>query len=293
MIWFNGFPFLDNKEEHSFGVPVSAAMTSFVMTLPATGATLSDIERLLASSPYQGFPIVATDALRDRSNILVGYIGRTELRYVLDRAQANPSIPPDAACTFVRPETTSTTTMTPPASAVPPTPITPAIRIAYDALTRAATVDLSRFVDPTPLAVHPRLPLETAMELFKKMGPRVILVEHHGRLAGLVTVKDCLKYQFTAEPHDSPRDAAAGQERLWRAMRVVAAWVARRLERLSSGRIRLRDDDSRGGERRGAASAASRNGDAAIAAAVGDEGSNVELEARSPQQGPARGNRRT
>ncbi|CAJ2508425.1 Uu.00g134510.m01.CDS01, partial [Anthostomella pinea] len=28
MIWFSGFPFLDNKEEHSFGVPVSAVMTN-------------------------------------------------------------------------------------------------------------------------------------------------------------------------------------------------------------------------------------------------------------------------
>ena len=37
------------------------------------------------------------------------------------------------------------------------------------------------------------------MELFKKMGPRVILVEHHGRFEGLVTIKDCLKYQFKAE----------------------------------------------------------------------------------------------
>jgi chloride channel 3/4/5 len=35
MIWFNGFPFLDNKEEHSFGVPVSRVMTGNMKVLPA------------------------------------------------------------------------------------------------------------------------------------------------------------------------------------------------------------------------------------------------------------------
>ena len=35
------------------------------------------------------------------------------------------------------------------------------------------------------------------MQLFKRMGPRVILVEDHGALRGLVTVKDVLKYTLT------------------------------------------------------------------------------------------------
>lgn len=237
MIWFNGFPFLDNKEEHSFGVSVSAAMTSFVMTLPSTGATLSDLERILASSPYQGFPILETDTVQNRSNILVGYIGRTELRYVLDRVKHNAPVNASAVCSFTRGEVSSAN----PVSAAPATPITPAIPIAYDSLTRTRIIDLSRFVDFTPLTVHPSLPLETAMELFKKMGPRVILVEHHGRLAGLVTVKDCLKYQFTAEAgHESPRDASAGQERVWNVMQDVARWISERLETLTAGRIKLR-----------------------------------------------------
>jgi chloride channel 3/4/5 len=41
------------------------------------------------------------------------------------------------------------------------------------------------------------------MRLFKRMGPRVILVEHRGRLVGLVTVKDVLKYIAT-ERHYTP-----------------------------------------------------------------------------------------
>ena len=47
------------------------------------------------------------------------------------------------------------------------------------------------------------------MEVFKKMGPRVILVEHRGRLMGLVTVKDCLKYQFKVEAQENAIAAGA------------------------------------------------------------------------------------
>lgn len=53
------------------------------------------------------------------------------------------------------------------------------------------------WVNQTPLTVSPQLPLEIVMQLFKRMGPRVILVEDHGVLCGLVTVKDVLKYTLT------------------------------------------------------------------------------------------------
>jgi chloride channel 3/4/5 len=45
------------------------------------------------------------------------------------------------------------------------------------------------------------------MELFKKMGPRVILVEQRGKLMGLVTVKDCLRYQFKVEAQENATTA--------------------------------------------------------------------------------------
>ena len=132
-------------------------------------------------------------------------------------------------------------------SAVTPSATTPSV--SFDDMADAAnasSVDFSKFVDPTPLAVHPRLPLETVMELFKKLGPRVVLVEHRGRLTGLVTVKDCLKYQLHAEAHENPRDDAGvkdKQERLWVAMKRVSAWLGNRLGRLSGGRLRLGHND--------------------------------------------------
>jgi chloride channel 3/4/5 len=236
MIWFNGMPFLNNKEDHTFGVPVSQSMTANPTCLPATGLRLTEVEAILSDSQYQGFPIV--DDME--SKILLGFIGRTELQYALDRAKRDSLVSSRARCTFALDGNVGR-------SAVTPSATTPSVSFddAADAA-NASSVDFSKFVDPTPLAVHPRLPLETVMELFKKLGPRVVLVEHRGRLTGLVTVKDCLKYQLHAEAHENPRDDAAvkdKQERLWVAMKKVSVWLGNRLGRLSGGRLRLDHND--------------------------------------------------
>ena len=230
MIWFNGFPFLDNKEEHTFGVPVSQVMTSEVTSLPSTGLNLRSLESLMSQNKYQGFPIIENFTTK----ALIGYIGRTELQYAINRAKKEGFISPNAKCFFTQPDSTAVQT---PSTVAPP--------VTFDAIestTGQQSVDFSRFIDPTPLAVHPRLPLETVMELFKKMGPRVILVDYRGRLAGLVTVKDCLKFQFKVEAHDTTRDASMldeRQERLWGIMNRVADWIADNVNGLSGGRIKL------------------------------------------------------
>ena len=69
------------------------------------------------------------------------------------------------------------------------------------------------------------------MEMFKKLGPRVILVELRGKVCGLITVKDVLKYQFKVENEEHPRveRASAAEERLWgiiesSGLAVVGIW---------------------------------------------------------------------
>lgn len=230
MIWFNGFPFLDNKEEHTFGVPVSQTMTADPTVLPASGLTLSQVERIYAETKYQGFPIVEDV----ESRVLVGYIGRTELRYAIDRAKRQQPVSASAKCHFTPQEGARTATT--PSAAVP--------AITFDDMPMtggAMNLDFSKFVDPTPLSVHPRLPLETVMEFFKKLGPRVILVEHRGRLTGLVTVKDCLKYQFHVEAHENPRDDSdqqKTQEKLWEYIKIAAVWTGSKMS-WASGKVGL------------------------------------------------------
>jgi chloride channel 3/4/5 len=233
MIWFNGMPFLDNKEDHTFGVPVSTAMTSELKALPIAGLDIRDMERLLDDTTFSGYPVVEDT----QSMMLVGYAGRTELRYALDRARRDQMATPRTKCFF-----------TPVAGNIPITPSTPnpAVHVDYlSASTGQSGVDLSKFVDSTPITVHPHLALETVMELFKKLGPRVILVEYRGRLTGLITVKDCLKYQFQAEAHENPKDDSAlreAQDRLWNSIRKTAGWISGRflfLRRHNDSHVRL------------------------------------------------------
>lgn len=273
-IWFNGFPFLDNKEEHIFGVPVSQVMTTTVTSLPSSGLDLRDVEKTMTENIYQGYPIVESR----QSKTLVGYIGRTELRYAIDRAKRDQMVPQNAKCYFMPPTVRPATT---------PSATLPAVTFDTIAATSAQmTVDFSRFIDPTPLSVHPRLPLETVMEVFKKMGPRVILIEYRGRLTGLVTVKDCLKYQFKVEAHENPRDEGAvqeAQERLWGWMSGVGGWVQAKISGVSRGRLRLGDGNFGSGGSSSAVSPSSpgsRDGVLGGLDASEDEGPAVELEDR-------------
>ena len=55
-------------------------------------------------------------------------------------------------------------------------------------------LDLSRFMDCTPLGIQLKLPVELVIDLFTKLGPRCILVKENGRLHGIITKKDVLKH---------------------------------------------------------------------------------------------------
>ncbi|KIX08449.1 uncharacterized protein Z518_03105 [Rhinocladiella mackenziei CBS 650.93] len=225
MIWFSGFPFLDNKEEHTFGVPVSQVMTGNISMLPSTGMEVKAVQKLLTDTTYSGFPIVEN---KD-SKILIGYIGRTELQFAIDRAKKHGMLAADAKCIFTVEREDDTETSAPPSPAV-----------TFDSMA-LQSVDFSSFVDSTPITVHPRLPLETVMELFKKMGPRVILVDHHGRLEGLVTVKDCLKYQFKVEAqehHPTLRDYPQ-HETFVDILGRIGEYFTDKINRLSRGKLRL------------------------------------------------------
>ncbi|KAK5085290.1 glycerol ethanol, ferric requiring protein [Lithohypha guttulata] len=232
MIQFNGYPFLDNKEEHNFGVPASQVMTSSTTSLPASGLEVKAAQKLLDDTNYSGFPIVEDV----ESKILVGYIGRAELQYALDKARKQGMLAPDSKCSFVRSSVDDTES-----------PVSARDRTAFNGIARQ-NIDLTSYVDNAPITVHPRLPLETTMELFMKMGPRIILVEHHGRLEGLITVKDCLRYQVRVEAlehggHNDTSPSVASteqrQEVIWNTLRGIGQWFADGLNNLSRGRLKL------------------------------------------------------
>lgn len=240
MIWFSGFPFLDNKEEHVFNVPVSHAMTADPLSLPVSDFPVREAEHLLQDNKFQGFPIV-----EDRtSKTLVGYIGRTELRYAIERARGEGLLSPHAKCAFTKEALDALVARR---ATVPRNTLAASTFDTIQSDIGAEYVDFSRYVEHTPLTVHPRLPLETVMDIFKKMGPRVILIEHRGKLSGLVTVKDCLKYQFTVEAEEHVAAATNGpslalggesrqevplEERVWKSMQWIGEKLSRTKERV-------------------------------------------------------------
>lgn len=240
MIWFSGYPFLDNKEEHVFNVPVSQAMTSNPLSLPVSEFPVSEAERILRENKYQGFPIVENN----QTKTLVGYIGRTELRYAIDRARSEGFLSSvHVQCAFTREAADAAVARRAAAASASQqeqrrNQLVSEMDNDDDNIDTAGnnnnnTVDFSRYVDHTALTVSPGLALETVMEIFKKMGPRVILIEQRGQLTGLVTVKDCLKYQFTVEAQEGSGEVRGGttntntnlEDRIWGFMQ----WVGDRL----------------------------------------------------------------
>ncbi|KAJ1911354.1 glycerol ethanol, ferric requiring protein [Tieghemiomyces parasiticus] len=191
-----GLPFFD-KEEHLDDVPIGRVMVPDPVTLPARGLRLHVIQDLLDRTPYKGFPIVETVKATDSHphSVLRGYINRAELRYAIQKARDLHGLQDDAQCFFQA-------TLSPQLRAAA---LTPASGAGSDdgtisnhdgpaAYSTPSSLDFGQWVDRAPFTVDPRQPAETVMELFKKLGPRVILIESEGRLTGIVTRKDILRF---------------------------------------------------------------------------------------------------
>ncbi|KAL5523651.1 hypothetical protein ACEPAG_7824 [Sanghuangporus baumii] len=234
MIRFNGYPFLE-KDDHAFNAAVSSVMRRELHTLPATGLRVGDVEYRLQQTDVKGFPIVSAD---DRC-LLLGYIGRKELRYIVDRAKRSFGTTTDTPCSFYSMRTDHDR------DELATLAIDPAIASDDETFSRviyqhasAEKLELWPWVNRTPLTVSPQLPLEIVMQLFKRMGPRVVLVEQHGKLVGLVTVKDVLRFIATEHP-DSSWNSRIGLDDLleesWThsssALGAIVSWINRTFRR--------------------------------------------------------------
>lgn len=214
-IWFNGFPFIDTKEEHHFNAPVKQAMAKQLVSFKAQEMTLGEIESILESTEHQGFPIIDNY----ESKYLLGYIGRAEVKYVIkSKRSQNENIPPSTKCYFHSKGHRRVT------SQLNGEDITILSHEPNEG--EITSIDFEKFVNKTPITVRPMMPLETVMDLFSQLGPKVVLVDYKGKLCGLMTRKDILRYQFKVEHISSfPNYRAAAEEmdrKIWEAMQNVA-----------------------------------------------------------------------
>ncbi|KAJ1828774.1 glycerol ethanol, ferric requiring protein [Coemansia sp. RSA 2599] len=187
LILLNGLPFLDEGEieqinelsESAAHVSVAAIMRSVddVFALPAAGLTLGELTQVLGDSAREGirgFPVV--DNMHDMR--LIGYALRDSIVRALQAFRASHRSELDQSL--------------------------PVVFGAGSLEDRRSPINLTELVNQSPVTIRPQLSAETAIEIFCKLGPRVILVtgEDGGYLMGLLTRKDVLRQLRAAHRDD-------------------------------------------------------------------------------------------
>jgi chloride channel 3/4/5 len=64
-------------------------------------------------------------------------------------------------------------------------------------------IKLRKIVDLAPITITDQTPMETVVDMFRKLGLRQTLVTHNGRLLGIITKKDVLRH-IKHMDHDEP-----------------------------------------------------------------------------------------
>lgn len=190
-ISFQSYPYLDpNNSGEDLSplipdVPASQIMTrldSDLIVLTATGHTIASLTNLLESTTYRGFPVISDP----RSAILLGYISRAELSYILFSPHGRAHFPHQL-------------------------PAETEVFFSHQPLADpATTLDLRPWMDQTPLTLPGRSPLHLAVSYFQKLGVRYVLFAERGVLQGLLTRKDVWMVVNGAE--ERVRDSSVGED---------------------------------------------------------------------------------
>ncbi|KAJ2607070.1 glycerol ethanol, ferric requiring protein [Coemansia sp. RSA 1365] len=194
LILLNGIPFLDDdaadddaavvdeQDQRLLGFPVASLMRTYendMCVLPADGLSLDRLVQLIEKTPnIRGYPVVDNE----QDMRLVGYVLRSAIIRVLVANQLYSIV--------------DGTLQSGANASLPVIFGTVAANGATDGVT-LIPLDLTELVNTSPISVRPRTSAETTIEIFRKMGPRVILVtndEDGGQLVGLLTRKDVLRH---------------------------------------------------------------------------------------------------
>ncbi|KAJ3098681.1 glycerol ethanol, ferric requiring protein [Phlyctochytrium planicorne] len=168
-------PFLDGTEDMIVGSPAFELMTPVeeLTILREEGMPLSELEQVVMESDYKGYPIV--DNMQERS--FVGYVARSDLKMAIVHAKDQEAISDNTRVSF-RSHVSRRGRLQEDEEHLP----------EY----RDGVILLTSFVNLTPFSVHPNVQVELVMDMFKKLGPRYIMVLENDRLEGLITKKDLL-----------------------------------------------------------------------------------------------------
>ncbi|CAB3405309.1 unnamed protein product [Caenorhabditis bovis] len=184
-IELNGYPFLDSKGEYPYSTVASQAMRPSINRPPSDdmamsdlrelknelsvitehGMTLGDIESLLRQTDFNGYPVVVSQ----NSMHLVGFVTRRDIYLALHTARkTQPYVVTNSIAYF--------TDQIPEAQPGAPAPLR-----------------LRKILDMAPMTVTDQTPMETVIDMFRKLGLRQVLVTKNGKVLGIITKKDILQ----------------------------------------------------------------------------------------------------
>ncbi|CEF60820.1 Chloride channel-c [Strongyloides ratti] len=172
-IELNGYPFLDNKGEYPYSTIASQVMKpgsemNSLRVIPQDTMTVGDIENLLRETDFNGFPVV----VNEENLYLVGFVTRRDLQVALHEARKSmPYIVTNSIVIFSN------------------------ANIEFEQNSgEPALFKLRKIMDLAPMTVTSSTPMETVIDMFRKLGLRQVLVTRNGKILGIITKKDILHF---------------------------------------------------------------------------------------------------
>ncbi|XP_075587327.1 chloride channel protein 3 isoform X2 [Dermatophagoides farinae] len=181
-ISLNGYPFLDNKEEFPYTTTALDSMRPKLGDLPLAvltedTTTVGQVYQLLRSNNHTGFPVVVSE----QNKYLVGFVTRHDLNVALNQARKNEQVFEDSIVYFRNFTADEETRFK---------------QYRHDVRSSQssslAPLNFRRILDLAPITVTDQTPMETIIDMFRKLGLRQVLVTHNGILLGIITKKDIL-----------------------------------------------------------------------------------------------------
>uniref|UniRef100_A0A671MFC5 Chloride channel protein n=1 Tax=Sinocyclocheilus anshuiensis TaxID=1608454 RepID=A0A671MFC5_9TELE len=169
-IQLNGYPYLDQDEftHRTLATDVMRPRRNEppLALLTQDSTTVEDVETLIKDTDYNGFPVVVSH----ESERLIGFVQRRDLILAIKSArQKQDGVVSNSVVHF--------TEDAPQIPASNPQPL-----------------KLRRILNLSPFTVTDHTPMETVVDIFRKLGLRQCLVTRSGRLLGIITKKDVLRH---------------------------------------------------------------------------------------------------
>ncbi|KAH7727151.1 chloride channel protein 3 [Aphelenchoides avenae] len=177
-ILLNGYPFLDNKGEYPFSTVASQVMRpgtdkSALKVIQQDQMTVGELEALMRETNYNGFPVVVSE----QDMLVAGFCTRRDLQAALRNARKTHQYVTTNSKVYF----SSNVPDFEPSGSMP------------------APLRLRKLMDMAPMTVTDATPMETVIDMFRKLGLRQVLVTKNGHLLGIITKKDILAFMKEGE----------------------------------------------------------------------------------------------